>query len=184
MTCLDGVVLYRNNGDGTFTDVTKASGLGSDHGWATGAAFGDYDSDGWADLFVSHYVDFHLDNLPAFGSSNSSKSCKYMGLDVQCGPRGLKGAPDNLYHNNGDGTFTDVSKSAGVDDPERRYGLTAIWSDFDNDGKLDLFVANDGEANYLYHGDGKGKFEDEGAAQRRGRERGRSGAGQYGGGPG
>ncbi|MGB8031329.1 MAG: CRTAC1 family protein [Terracidiphilus sp.] len=162
VTCLDGVVLYRNNGDGTFTDVTKASGLGSDHGWATGAAFGDYDSDGWADLFVSHYVDFHLDNLPSFGSNNSSKSCKYMGLDVQCGPRGLNGAPDNLYHNNGDGTFTDVSKSAGVDDPERRYGLTAIWSDFDNDGKLDLFVANDGEANYLYHGDGKGKFEDEG----------------------
>ena len=162
VTCLSGVVLYRNNGDGTFTDVTKASGLGSDHGWATGAAFGDYDSDGWADLFVSHYVDFRLDNLPAFGSSNSSKSCKYLGLDVQCGPRGLKGAPDNLYHNNGDGIFTDVSKSAGVDDPEQRYGLTAIWSDFDNDGKLDLFVTNDGEANYLYHGDGKGKFQDEG----------------------
>jgi len=162
VTCLDGVVLYRNNGDGTFTDVTKASGLGSDHGWATGAAFGDYDNDGWADLFVSHYVDFRLDNLPAFGSSDSSKSCKYLGLDVQCGPHGLKGAPDNLYHNNGDGIFTDVSKSAGVDDPEQRYGLTAIWSDFDNDGKLDLFVTNDGEANYLYHGDGKGKFEDEG----------------------
>ena len=123
-------------------------------GWATGAAFGDYDSDGWADLFVSHYVDFHLDDLPAFGSG---KSCKYMGLDVQCGPRGLKGSPDNLYHNNGDGTFTDVAKKAGVDDPERRYGLTAIWSDFDNDGKLDLFVTNDGQANYLYKGDGNGQ---------------------------
>jgi hypothetical protein len=72
----------------------------------------------------------------------------------------LKGSPDNLYHNNGDGTFTDVSKKAGVDDPEHRYGLTAIWSDFDNDGKLDLFVTNDGQANYLYRGDGKGKFED------------------------
>ena len=158
VTCLDGVVLYRNNGDGTFTDVTKASGLTSDSGWATGAAFGDYDGDGWADLFVAHYVDFHLDQLPAFGSV--SKPCKYLGLDVQCGPRGLKGAPDNLYHNNGDGTFTDVSKKAGVDDPERRYGLTAIWSDFDNDGKLDLFVTNDGQANYLYQGDGAGKFED------------------------
>jgi len=157
VTCLNGVVLYRNNGDGTFTDVTKASGLGSDSGWATGAAFGDYDGDGWADLFVSHYVDFHLDNLPVFGSS---KSCKYLGLDVQCGPRGLKGYPDNLYHNNGDGTFTDVSKKAGVDDPERRYGLTAIWTDFDNDGKLDLFVTNDGQPNYLYQSDGKGKFED------------------------
>ncbi|HET6177417.1 MAG TPA: CRTAC1 family protein [Candidatus Sulfotelmatobacter sp.] len=157
VTCLGGVVLYRNNGDGTFADVTKASGLGSDSGWATGAAFGDYDGDGWADLFVSHYVDFHLDDLPVFGSS---KSCKYLGLDVQCGPRGLKGSPDNLYHNNGDGTFTDVSKKSGVDDPEHRYGLTAIWSDFDNDGKLDLFVTNDGQANYLYQGDGKGKFED------------------------
>jgi len=157
VTCLGGVVLYRNNGDGTFTDVTKGNGLGSDSGWATGAAFGDYDADGWPDLFVSHYVDFHLDDLPVFGST---KSCKYLGIDVQCGPRGLKGSPDNLYHNNGDGTFTDVSKKAGVDDPEHRYGLTAIWSDFDNDGKLDLFVTNDGQANYLYRGDGKGKFED------------------------
>src|ERR1700758_4914193 len=77
VTCLNGVVLYRNNGDGTFADVTKASGLGADSGWATGAAFGDYDRDGWADLFVSHYVDFHLDDLPAFGSSKSNKSCKY-----------------------------------------------------------------------------------------------------------
>ncbi len=157
VTCLNGVVLYRNNGDGTFTDVTKAAKLDADAGWATGAAFGDYDSDGFADLFVSHYVDFHLDNLPAFGSA---KTCKYMGIDVQCGPRGLKGLPDNLYHNNGDGTFTDVSKKAGVSDPEQRYGLTAIWSDFNNDGKLDLFVTNDGEANYLYQGDGAGNFED------------------------
>jgi hypothetical protein len=157
VTCLGRVVLYRNNGDGTFTDVTRASGLSGDSGWATGAAFGDYDADGWADLFISHYVDFHLDDLPAFGSG---KSCKYLGLDVQCGPRGLKGSSDNLYHNNGDGTFTDVSKRAGVDDPERRYGLTAIWSDFDNDGKLDLFVTNDGQANYLYRGDGEGKFVD------------------------
>ena len=81
---------------------------------------------------------------------------------MQCGPRGLQGTPDNLYHNNGDGTFTDVSKKAGVDDGEGRYGLTSIWSDFDNDGKLDLFVTNDGEANYLYQGDGKGKFTDVG----------------------
>ncbi len=141
--------------------MTKASGLASDSGWATGAAFGDYDGDGWADLFISHYVDFHLDDLPVFGSG---KACKYLGLDVQCGPRGLKGSPDNLYHNNGDGTFTDVSKKSGVDDPERRYGLTAIWSDFNNDGKLDLFVTNDGQANYLYQGDGTGKFLDVGLA--------------------
>ncbi|MGA3129542.1 MAG: CRTAC1 family protein [Terracidiphilus sp.] len=157
VTCLNGVVLYRNNGDGTFTDVTKASGLDADTGWATGAAFGDYDNDGRADLFVSHYVDFRLDNLPVFGSG---KGCKYLGLDVQCGPRGLKGLPDNLYHNNGDGTFIDISKQAGVDDAERRFGLTSIWSYFGDDGKLDLFVTNDGEANYLYQSDDSRKFED------------------------
>ncbi len=158
VTCLNGVVLYRNNGDGTFTDVTKASGLDRDSGWATGAAFGQDDHGGSTDLFVSHYVDFHLDSLPAFASSR--KPCKYLGIDVQCGPRGLPGLPDNLYHNDGNGTFTDVSAQAGVNDPERRYGLTSIWSDFNNDGNLDLFVTNDGEANYLYQGDGKGKFED------------------------
>lgn len=157
VTCLNGVVLYRNNGDGTFTDVTKAAGLSADTGWATGAAFGDADGDGWPDLFVSHYVDFRLNDLPVFGST---KTCKYLGLDVQCGPRGLKGYPDNLYHNNGDGTFSDVSKKAGVDDPEHRYGLTSMWTDLDNDGALDLFVTNDGQSNYLYRNDGKGKFED------------------------
>lgn len=159
VTCFGGVVLYRNNTDGTFTDVTKSAGLGGDTGWATGAAFGDYDNDGWDDLFVSHYVDFHLNDMAAFGSKDT---CKYMGIDVQCGPRGLKGSPDTLYHNNKDGTFTDVSKKAGVSDPEERYGLTSIWSDFDNDGKLDLFVTNDGQPNYLYKGDGTGKFSDAG----------------------
>jgi enediyne biosynthesis protein E4 len=157
VTCFGGVVLYRNNRDGTFTDVTRSAGLSGDRMWATGAAFGDYDYDGWADLFVSHYVDFDLNDMAAFGSSDS---CRYMGIDVQCGPRGLKGSPDNLYHNNRDGTFTDVSKKSGVGDEERRYGLTAIWSDFDNDGKLDLFVTNDGEPNYLYQGNGRGSFED------------------------
>jgi hypothetical protein len=157
VTCLNGVVLYRNNGDGGFTNVTSEVGLSGDAGWATGAAFGDYDRDGWVDLFVAHYVDFHLGDLPAFGSS---KSCKYLGLDVQCGPRGLKGASDNLYRNLGNGKFSDVSKQSGVDDPERRYGLTALWSDFDNDGNLDLFVANDGQPNYLYKGDGKGHFDE------------------------
>ena len=159
VTCLGGLVLYRNNGDGTFADVTKSAGLGDDKMWATGAAFGDYDNDGWADLFVSHYVDFHLDNMAAFGSSDT---CKYLGIEVQCGPRGLKGAPDNLYHNNRDGTFTEVAKKAGVSDEEHRYGLTSVWVDFDNKGKLDLFVTNDGQPNYLYQGNGKGSFEEVG----------------------
>jgi hypothetical protein len=157
VTCFGGVVLYRNNGDGTFTDVTKLSGLGNDAGWSTGAAFGDYDNDGYADLFVAHYVDLSLNNLPTFGSS---KTCKYHGIDVQCGPKGLKGSADNLYHNNGDGTFTDVSAKAGVDDPKNRFGLTAVWEDFNNDGLLDLFVANDGQPNYLYRNDGNGHFTD------------------------
>jgi hypothetical protein len=125
--------------------------------WATGAAFGDYDNDGWADLFVSHYVDFDLHNMAAFGSADT---CKYMGFDVQCGPRGLKGSPDSLYHNSRDGTFTEVSRKAGVSDEEHRYGLTALWSDFGNRGKLDLFVTNDGQPNYLYQGNGKGSFEE------------------------
>jgi hypothetical protein len=154
VTCLGGVVLYRNNGDGTFTDVTKQAGL-SDTQYATGAAFGDYDNDGWVDLFVSHYVDFHLEDLPKFGSS---KTCQYHGLAVQCGPRGLKGAGDLLFHNNGDGTFTDVSKAAGVDDPHGYYGLGTVWSDFNDDGRLDLFVANDSTPNFLYRNDGKGHF--------------------------
>jgi enediyne biosynthesis protein E4 len=154
VTCLGGVVLYRNNGDGTFTDVTKQAGL-SDTQFATGAAFGDYDNDGWVDLFVSHYVDFHLDDLPKFGSS---KTCQYHGLAVQCGPRGLKGAGDLLFHNNGDGTFTNVSKAAGVDDPHGYYGLGTVWSDFNDDGLLDLFVANDSTPNFLYRNDGKGHF--------------------------
>jgi hypothetical protein len=148
VSCFDGVVLYRNNGDGTFTDITKAAGLGIDHGWATGVTFGDYDGDGNSDLFVSHYVHLGINDLPAFGSATT---CKYHEISVQCGPRGLTGSPDSL---------TDVSKATGVDDPNNYFGLGAVWSDFDNDGKLELFVANDGEPNYLYRNDGSGHFKD------------------------
>jgi hypothetical protein len=155
VTCFGGVVLYRNNGNGTFTNATKEAGVAGDTMWAMGAAFGDYDGDGFQDLFVSHYAAFDLHDLPAFGSM---VNCMYHTIKVQCGPAGLKGSPDNLYHNNGDGTFTDVSKQAGVDDPKNLLGLTAVWSDFDNDGKLELFVANDGGQNYLYRNDGKGRF--------------------------
>jgi enediyne biosynthesis protein E4 len=157
VTCFGGVTLFRNNRDGTFSNVTTQAGLSIDSGWATGAAFGDYDRDGWADLFVAHYVDLDLKDLPEFGSK---LTCQYHGIAVQCGPRGLKGSPDSLYHNNGNGTFTEVSKTAGVADPQRLFGLTAVWSDFNNDGLLDLFVANDGEPNYLYRNDGNGHFTD------------------------
>jgi hypothetical protein len=155
VSCFGGVVLYRNNGDGTFADMTRPAGLDKDAGWATGVTFGDYDGDGYVDLFIPHYVDFDIKDLPTFGSR---KTCQYHDVAVQCGPRGLKGYTDTLFHNNGDGTFTEVAKLAGVEDPKRFFGLGAVWSDFDNDGRIDLFVANDGEPNYLYHNEGEGRF--------------------------
>jgi enediyne biosynthesis protein E4 len=154
VTCYGGNVLYRNNGDGTFTDVTRQAGV-ADGRWSTGAAFGDYDGDGFVDLMVTNYVDLDLQHLPAFGSA---MTCRFMGLSVQCGPRGLKGSGDSLFHNNGDGTFSDVSKKAGVDDPNGYYGLGVLWADFNNTGRPDLYVANDSTAGYLYRNDGNGKF--------------------------
>ncbi len=156
VTCLGGNVLYRNNGDGTFTDVTKQAGV-ADGRWSTGAAFADFDGDGFVDLMVSNYVDFHLDDLPGFGKS---PTCKFRGIDVQCGPRGLKGGGDALFHNNGDGTFTDISKAAGVEDAPGYYGLGVIWSDFGNTGRPDIYVANDSTPNYLYRNGGHGKFDE------------------------
>src|ERR1700680_3786366 len=156
VTCEEGMVLYRNNGDGTFTDVTKEAHL-TDPRWSTGAAFGDYDGDGYADLMVSRYVEFDLDHLPQFGVG---ATCRFRGIPVQCGPRGMKGLGDSLYHNNGDGTFTDVSKAAGVDDKAGYYGLGVVWSDFNDDGRPDLFVADDSTPNYLYRNVGHGHLTD------------------------
>lgn len=158
VTCLGGNVLYQNNGDGTFTDVTKKAGV-ADGRWSVGAAFGDYDADGFLDLIVINYVDFKFNDLPSFGSL---PTCKFRGVDVQCGPRGLKGAGDSLFRNNGDGTFTDVSKQAGMDDPDGYYGMQAVWSDFGNNGKLDVYVANDSTPNFFYRNSGNGKFAEEG----------------------
>lgn len=154
VTCYGGNVLYRNNGDGTFSDVTKRAGV-ADGRWSTGAAFGDYDRDGFVDLMVANYVDLDLHHLPAFGSA---MTCRFMGINVQCGPRGLKGSGDSLFHNNGDGTFSDVSKKTGVDDPNEYYGLGVIWADFNNAGWPDIYVANDSEAAYLYRNERNGKF--------------------------
>jgi hypothetical protein len=156
VTCLGPNHLLRNTGKGTFVDVTQSAGV-RDPRWSTGAAFVDYDNDGKLDLFVSNYVDFDVSNLPEFGKG---RSCQFKGIPVQCGPRGLKGAGDTLYHNNGDGTFADVSKKAGVSDPDGYYGLGVICSDFDDDGLVDIFVANDSTPNFLYHNNGDGTFKD------------------------
>jgi hypothetical protein len=156
LTCLGGNKLFRNGGNGTFTDVTKRARV-ADGRWSTGAAFGDYDGDGYLDLMVTNYVDFHLDDLPKFGSA---PNCKYRGIDVQCGPRGLRGAGDALYHNNRDGTFSDVSKAAGVEDQNGYYGMSVIFSDFTNSGRPDIYVANDSTPNYLYKNLGNGKFQE------------------------
>ncbi|HKN83111.1 MAG TPA: CRTAC1 family protein [Pyrinomonadaceae bacterium] len=156
VTCLGPNHLFKNNGDGTFTDVTVKAGVG-DPRWSTGASFVDYDNDGNLDLFVSNYVDFDINNLPEFGQG---KTCQYKSIPVQCGPRGLKGAGDSLFHNNGDGTFTDVSKQAGVSDPNGYYGLGVATSDFDDDGWTDIFVANDSTPNFHYRNKGDGTFEE------------------------
>jgi enediyne biosynthesis protein E4 len=154
VTCMGGNVLYRNNGDGTFADVTAKAGV-ADGRWSTGAAFGDYDGDGYLDLMVANYVQFDLAHPPAFGKGIT---CMYKGIAVQCGPRGLGGSGDSLFHNNGDGTFTNVSKSAGVDDPPGYYGLAVVWADFNNTGRPDIYLANDSTPSYLYRNLGHGKF--------------------------
>ena len=160
ITYLDGGVLYRNNGDGTFTDVTAKAGVDNGGRWGTSAAFGDYDNDGHLDLYVANYVELDLDHLPEFGSG---PFCQYRGIPVSCGPRGLKGSRDRLYHNNGDGTFTDVSDKLGID-PDGYYGLGVLWLDYDKDGCLDLYVANDSSPSLLYHNNCKGGFTEMGAA--------------------
>jgi hypothetical protein len=154
--------LYHNNHDGTFTDVAEAAGVTVGN-WSTGATFGDYDGDGRLDLFVPGYIHWDMDHLPPAPSTspNAISFCQFRGASVMCGPRGLKGEPDHLFHNNGDGTFTDVSKQAGVsDESHSRYGFTAVFVDVDNDGKVDLLVANDSTPNYLYLNKGDGIFKD------------------------
>jgi len=153
-------VLYRGLGNCKFEDVTEKAGLGGITGFATGAAWGDYDRDGHVDLFVSRYVHVDMNHLPSFGSDE--KFCRFKGVLVQCGPWGMPGEGDYLFHNRGDGTFEDVSKKAGMDDPQHRYGLGAIWADYDNDGWPDLFLANDAGPNFLYHNRHDGTFEEVG----------------------
>jgi hypothetical protein len=152
--------LYRNNHDGTFTDVAEKAGVTLGN-WSAGATWGDYDGDGRLDLFVAGYLHWDWNNLPKSGEGGATNAfCTFRGEAVACGPRGLKGEPDHLFHNNGDGTFTDVSEKAGVADKPAYYGLGALFVDINNDGKPDLLVGNDSTPNYLYLNKGDGTFED------------------------
>ncbi|MFZ3217611.1 MAG: CRTAC1 family protein [Candidatus Acidiferrales bacterium] len=155
VTGYGGNALYRNRGNCTFEDVTDKAGVRGS-GFMTGAAWADYDKDGFVDIFVARYVHVDLAKVAEFGN------CKFRGVTVQCGPWGMTGETDLLYHNRGDGTFEEVSQKAGVSDPNKYYGLGAVWGDYDNDGWPDLYVANDTGPNYLYHNNHDGTFSDQG----------------------
>jgi hypothetical protein len=156
--------LYHNNGDGTFTDVAEKLGCAR-KGWSTGPSFGDYDRDGRLDIFVPGYLEFDIDNLPLnpadFGKPGVSKNfCQFRGTPVMCGPRGLKGEHDSLYHQRTDGTFEEVSVKAGVSDPEGFYGFSSAFIHADEDDLLDLMVVNDSTPKLLYINKGNGTFEE------------------------
>jgi len=151
--------LFHNQGDGTFRDVTHEAGVEGGN-CSTGCAWGDYDGDGRLDLYVARYADFFdRSRLPLPQLTNY---CVYLGVPVACGPRGLPGLADLLYHNEGNGKFREVSNEVGVRDTEKRYGFQVVWFDFDNDGHLDAFVTNDASANYLWRNKGDGTFEEVG----------------------
>ena len=150
-------VLYHNNGDGTFTDVTDKAGVGGNgKRWNTGCAFVDYDRDGKLDLFVANYIDLDLATAPV----PESGPCLYKGVMVACGPPGLKGGKNILFHNNGDRTFTDVSESSGILSSGGTFGLGVLTADFDNDGWPDIYVADDSSTSALYQNKKNGKFTD------------------------
>ena len=153
--------LYHNNGDGTFTDVAAKAGVTTRtttglKRWNTGCAFLDYDRDGHLDLYVANYINFDLKTAPL----PESGPCLYEGLVVACGPPGLEGAKDILFHNNGNGTFTDVSEKAGILKKQGTYGLGVLVGDFDNDGWPDIYVADDSSPSALFRNNHDGTFTD------------------------
>jgi hypothetical protein len=149
-------VLYRNNGDGTFTDVTEKAGLlHPETRWGSGCAWVDYDRDGRLDLFVANYLELDLKSLPKPGQTSN---CNWKGLPVNCGPRGLKPSAPVLYHNNGDGTFTDVTAKSGVAKASGSYFMTVAAADFDNDGWPDIYIACDSTPSFLLRNNHDGTF--------------------------
>jgi hypothetical protein len=159
--------LYRNNGNGTFSDVAEKLGVAR-KGWSTGASWGDYDRDGRLDLFVPGYVEIDLKNLPpsptAAGKPGSvgQNFCQFRGVPVMCGPRGLPGEGDTLYHQKPDGRFEDVSVRSGTDDSQKYYGFSSAFVHVNEDRLLDLIVVNDSTPKQLYINKGDGTFEEVG----------------------
>jgi hypothetical protein len=155
-------ILWRNNGDGTFTDVTRKAGLWEDRvRWGTGNSFLDYDRDGFLDLFIANYIELDIKKVPLPGQAGT---CLWKGIPVLCGPKGLPAGMNILFHNNGDGSFTDVSDKSGILKPGPRYSITPVSYDFDNDGWPDIFVAVDSEPSILFHNNHDGTFTDIAAA--------------------
>lgn len=150
-------LLYKNNGNGTFTEVGAAAGLSRNVTWHTGSAFGDFDGDGYLDLFVTGYVDIH-----SISFKEPAPVCPYLGVEAFCGPIGLKGERGILYHNNGNGTFTDITKQAGLGNVPLAHGFTVVADDFNHDGRTDIFVANDSDPNSLFLNQGDGTFKEAG----------------------
>jgi len=159
VTGFGGNALYRSLGNCRFEDVTDKAGVRSS-GYNMGAAWADYDRDGFLDLFVPRYLEFDINKLPTYDAQN--KGCEFQGISMECLRRGHTGQTDFLFHNRGDGTFEEVAKKAGVDDPGTYLGMQAIWADYDNDGWPDLYVTNDGGPNFLYRNKHDGTFEDVG----------------------
>ncbi|HZM97133.1 MAG TPA: CRTAC1 family protein [Vicinamibacterales bacterium] len=149
--------LWRNTGRGTFVDVTRSAGFDESR-WGTGCSFADYDHDGYLDLYVANYVTFDERTIPARGTT---ANCRFMATDVFCGPKRLTGDLDVLYHNNGDGTFSDATARTGVKDPGY-YGFGVVFTDLTDDGWPDIYVANDSVPNLLYRNRGNGTFVEEG----------------------
>ena len=156
VTALGANHLYHNNHDGTFTDIAERAGVAGG-GWSTGCGFADYDRDGNLDLFVSRYVQLDMAHLPEFGKG---KTCEYRGIPVQCGPRGLAGESDLLFHNDGNGRFTELGRQAGVSDPAGYFGLGVAWFDANGDGWPDLYVADDSTPSLLYLNQKDGTFKE------------------------